>query len=52
MGVYLTVAVAVMNLILGVVVNIASCEHDRLHGELAEEKNMKKMCATWSAPMD
>jgi voltage-gated sodium channel len=46
MGVYLTVAVAVMNLILGVVVNIASCEHDRLSGELAEEKNMRKMCAS------
>jgi len=46
MGVYLTVAVAVMNLILGVVVNIASCEHDRLEGELEEEKNIRKMCAT------
>jgi len=45
MGVFLTVAVAVMNLILGVVVNVASSEHDRLHGELAEEKNMKKMFA-------
>jgi len=46
MGVYLTVAVAVMNLILGVVVNIASTEHDRLERELEEEKNIKKMCAT------
>merc|ERR1719424_2382706 len=45
MGVYLTVAVAVMNLILGVVVNIASSEHDRLEGELEEEKSIKKMCA-------
>jgi len=46
MGVYLTIAVAVMNLILGVVVNIASSEHDRLEGELEEEKSIKKMCAS------
>jgi len=45
MGVFLTVAVAVMNLILGVVVNVASSEHDRLHAELGEEKEIVKMCA-------
>ena len=56
MGVFLTVAVAVMNLILGVVVNVASSEHDRLRGapmgrqlgsdgvptELKSEKTNKK----------
>ena len=26
--------------------NIALSEHDRLEGELSEEKNIKKMCAT------
>jgi len=45
-GVFLTVAVAVMNLILGVVVNVASGEHERLKGEMAEMASIEKMCAT------
>jgi len=46
LSVYLTVAVAVMNLILGVVVNVASSEHERLQGEIAENADIEKMCAS------
>jgi len=45
-GVFLTVAVAVMNLILGVVVNVAAGEHERLQGELADKASIEKMMAS------
>jgi voltage-gated sodium channel len=46
MAVFLTVGVAVMNLILGVVVNVAQSEHDRLKGELADEAELSRMMAS------
>jgi len=45
LAVFLSVGFAVMNLILGVVVNVAQSEHDRLKGELEEEKNTSRMSA-------
>jgi len=44
-GVFLTVGIAVMNLILGVVVNVAMSEHDRLSSEIEDEKNMARLDA-------
>jgi hypothetical protein len=41
--VFLSVGFAVMNLILGVVVNVASAEHDRLKGEIEDEKQLNLM---------
>jgi len=46
MGVFLSVGIAVMNLILGVVVNVAMSEHERLSGEIEHEKNMARLCAS------
>jgi len=46
MGVFLSVGFAVMNLILGVVVNVAQTEHDRLKGEIDEQKNIQRMEAS------
>jgi len=46
MAVFLTVSVSVMNLILGVVVNVALSESEGLQGELAEEQKIMKMSAT------
>lgn len=43
MGVFLSVGFAVMNLILGVVVNVAQSEHDRLKGEIEDETGLLKM---------
>lgn len=43
MGVFLSVGFAVMNLILGVVVNVAQSEHDRLKGEIDDAKNIQRM---------
>jgi hypothetical protein len=43
MGVFLSVGFAVMNLILGVVVNVAQSEHDRLKGEIDESKHIQRM---------
>jgi len=45
MGVFLSVSVAVMNLILGVVVNIALLSSEGLEDEIEEEQKMKKLCA-------
>jgi len=44
-GVFLSIGIAVMNLILGVVVNVAMSEHDRLSGEIEDEKNMARLDA-------
>ena len=38
-----------MNLILGVVVNVAQSEHDRLKGELADEAELSRMMASGSS---
>jgi len=46
LGVFLTVGMAVMNLILGVVVNVACSEHERLQGEMVEAASIKKMSAS------
>merc|ERR1719486_1554223 len=46
MGVFLSVGFAVMNLILGVVVNVAQSEHDRLKGEIDEQKKIARMEAS------
>jgi len=46
MGVFLTVGMAVMNLILGVVVNVACSEHERLQEEIEEVASMEKMSAS------
>jgi len=43
MGVFLTVGMAVLNLILGVVVNVAQRAHDDLKVEMEDEERMKKM---------
>lgn len=44
-GVFLTIGIAVMNLILGVVVNVAMSEHDRLSTEIEDERNMARLDA-------
>jgi voltage-gated sodium channel len=43
MGVFLSVGFAVMNLILGVVVNVAQTEHDNLKKIIEDEEGFKKM---------
>jgi hypothetical protein len=43
MGVFLSVGIAVLNLILGIVVNVAQTEHERLKMDMADEKRMEEM---------
>merc|ERR1719253_182942 len=42
-GVFLSVGMAVLNLILGVVVSVAQSEHDRLKEEMSEAKRVQEM---------
>jgi hypothetical protein len=44
-GVYLSVGLALLNLILGVVVNVATEERERLIQEMAAEKDLKRLDA-------